>query len=126
MGRMIADLLDLTHARLGGVIPLTRGRTDPRQVCEEVVLEMHAAHPDAILRLERSGNLIGDWDADRLAQVVSNLVGNAIRHGNGTAIVLAAGEEGDRVSLTVHNQGEAIPVESMPFIFEPLGSRSRE
>ena len=56
---MIADLLDLTQARLGGVIPLTRGRTDLQQVCEEVMLEMHAAYPDAILRLERSGNLIG-------------------------------------------------------------------
>jgi signal transduction histidine kinase len=120
MGRMIADLLDLTHARLGGVIPLTRGRTDLQQVCEEVMLEMHAAYPEAVLRLERSGNLTGDWDADRLAQLVSNLVGNAIQHGNGTTIVLKAGEKGDRVSLAVHNHGAAIPEQSMPFIFEPL------
>jgi signal transduction histidine kinase len=122
MGRMIADLLDLTQARLGGVIPLSRVRTDLQRVCEEVMLEIHAAYPEAILHLEKRGNLHGDWDADRLAQVVSNLVGNAMQHGDGTAITLDAHEEdgGDRVVLAVHNRGVAIAPEAIPFIFEPL------
>jgi signal transduction histidine kinase len=50
MGRMIADLLDLTQARLGGVLPLTRVPTDLQQVCEEVMVETHVAQPEAILR----------------------------------------------------------------------------
>jgi signal transduction histidine kinase len=120
MERMIADLLDLTQARLGGVIPLTRGRTDLQQVCEDVMREIRTAHRDVVLRLETSGNLVGDWDADRLAQVVSNLVGNAIQHGEGTPVTLVGREEGDRVTLAVHNGGSPIPPEAMPVIFEPL------
>jgi two-component system, sensor histidine kinase and response regulator len=48
--------------------------------------EIRTAHRDAVVRLATSGNLVGHWDVDRLAQVVSNLVGNAIQHGGGTAV----------------------------------------
>jgi signal transduction histidine kinase len=120
MERLIGDLLDLTRARLGGAFPLTTGRTDLREVCEGVIAEHRTAHPEAVLRSDMRGNLAGDWDADRLAQVVSNLVANAIQHGGGTPITVAAAEEGEMVTLTVHNTGAPIPVEAMPFIFEPL------
>jgi signal transduction histidine kinase len=120
MGRMIGDLLDFTRARLGGALPLTRGRMDLEAVCEDVIVECRAAHPDADLRFEKSGSLVGEWDADRLAQVVSNLVGNAIQHGEATPVALRAHEEMDGVTLTVHNGGTPIPPEAMPFIFEPL------
>jgi signal transduction histidine kinase len=120
MGRMIGDLLDLTQTRLGGTIPLKRVRTDLVQVCEDVMLETRAAHPDVHLRLEKSGVLIGDWDADRLAQVVSNLVGNAIQHGDGGEITIQAHDGGDKATLAVHNRGVAIPSEMLASIFEPL------
>ena len=81
MERMIADLLDLTRTRLGGAIPLKAGPTDLQSVCEEVVLEIQATHPEAVVRFESRGDVTGHWDADRLAQLVSNLVGNAIEHG---------------------------------------------
>jgi signal transduction histidine kinase len=120
MERLIGDLLDLTQAKLGGAIPLIRRPTDLRQVCNDVITETRARHQDAVLRLETTGSLIGEWDADRLGQVVSNLVGNAIQHGEGTPITLRLREEGDRVTLTVHNGGAPIPPEAMPLIFEPL------
>ena len=81
MERMIGDLLGLARARLGGKIPLQRRQVDLQELCEAVVLESGAARPDAELRFTANGNLGGNWDADRLAQVVSNLVGNAIQHG---------------------------------------------
>jgi signal transduction histidine kinase len=77
MERMIRDLLDLTRVRLGGAIPLNRQKTDLRQICEAVMEELHTTSPDSVLRLEMSGSMIGDWDSDRLAQVISNLLGNA-------------------------------------------------
>jgi hypothetical protein len=40
------------------------------------MMEIRAGQPEAVLRLQMSGDLRGEWDADRLEQVVSNLVGN--------------------------------------------------
>jgi phosphoserine phosphatase RsbU/P len=66
------------------------------------------------------GDLCGEWDPDRLAQVVANLVGNALQHGDGTEVRVLAGAAGDDVVLTVHNRGRAIPFEAQASIFEPL------
>jgi signal transduction histidine kinase len=120
MERMIADLLDLTRTRLGGSLPLKRRPADLQQVCEEAMMEIRAGQPDALVRLHVSGDLRGEWDADRLEQVVSNLIGNAIQHGNGTPITLTGQEQGHSVTLTVHNGGPPIPPEALPYVFEPL------
>jgi signal transduction histidine kinase len=120
MARLIADLLDLTRMRLGGEIPLKPVRTDLQRVCEEVVLEIQASHPDAVVRFESRGDVTGAWDADRLAQVVSNLVGNAIEHGGKTPVTLLAAATGERVTLMVHNDGDPIPPHAQAAIFEPL------
>ena len=120
MERMIADLLDLTRTRLGGAIPLKAGPTDLQSVCEEVVLEIQATHPEAVVRFESRGDVTGHWDADRLAQLVSNLVGNAIEHGAEAPVTLVASEAGERVRLTVHNNGDPIPPQARATLFEPL------
>jgi signal transduction histidine kinase len=120
MERMIGDLLDLTRARLGGSIPLNRRRADLQQICDEAMMEIHGGQPDVVLRLDASGDLRGEWDADRLTQVVTNLVGNAIQHGGGTPITLTAQEDGESVTLAVHNGGAPIPEDVLPFVFEPL------
>ena len=131
MQRMIADLLDLTQARLGRGIPLTLRSVDLQQVCEEAISEMQQAYPAVLLGFQSSGNLAGEWDADRLSQTVSNLVLNAIQHGDGTPVALTASAEGDVVTFAVHNGGAPIPPEALPFIFEPLargtpGARNAE
>ena len=120
MERMIGDLLDVTRARLGGSMPLKRRAADLQQVCEEAMIEIRAGQPDAVVRLHAGGDLRGEWDADRLAQVVSNLIGNAIQHGDGTPVTLTAHGNGDSVTLTVHNGGPPIPPDVLPFVFEPL------
>jgi signal transduction histidine kinase len=126
MERMIADLLDLTRVRLGGTLPLKRRPANLRQICEEAAIECRAGRPDAVLRVDAGGNLQGDWDADRLAQVVSNLLGNAIQHGGGTPVTVTAREDGDAVTLAVHNGGAPVPPEALPFIFEPLARGQSE
>jgi signal transduction histidine kinase len=120
MERMIADLLDLANARLGGSLPLNRQPTDLQQVCEEVITEIRAAHPERVLRAHLSGDLRGQWDADRLFQVVSNLLANAVQYGGGTAITVTAEGQGEAVILRVHNGGPPIPHEALPSLFEPL------
>ena len=122
---MIGDLLDLTRARLGGAIPLKRRLADLHQVCE-AVLEIRAGQREAVVRLECRGDLRGEWDTDRMAQVLSNLVGNAIQHGDGMPITITARDEGDSVSLAVHNAGAAIPADLLPSVFEPLARGDEE
>jgi hypothetical protein len=120
MERMIRDLLDMTRARLGGAIQLERRAVDLQRVCDETMIEIRVSHPDVVVRLEAGGDLRGEWDPDRLAQVVSNLVGNAIQHGGGTPVTLIAQADGDTVTLAVHNGGPPIPPDVVPFVFEPL------
>lgn len=120
MGRMIHDLLDFTSARLGGVIPLTLAPTDVARICEEGILEVQTASPAAVVRFESSGDLAAEWDADRIAQVISNLLGNAVQYGDGTPVSLVVTGAADEVVLAVHNDGPPIPVDARRDIFEPL------
>jgi sigma-B regulation protein RsbU (phosphoserine phosphatase) len=62
-------------------------------------------------------------ERDRLTQVVSNLLGNAIQHGAGTPITVGVRGEGETVVLDVHNSGQPIPPDVEQSIFEPLYRR---
>jgi signal transduction histidine kinase len=130
MKRMIADLLDLTRARLGGGIPLTRRRTNLHHVCDEVIAEIHEAHRASDVRFTASGSLLGEWDPDRLAQVVSNLLTNAIQHGDGHPVTLTVREAPGGVTLVVHNGGARFgprrcPLSSSRWLVARLTARIR-
>jgi len=114
--RMIAQLLDLTRARLGGGLPIERAPTDLRGICQNVTEEFAA-----LFQMELHGDLTGHWDQDRLVEVVSNLAGNAIEHATaGTAVTIKAHGDAGAVLLEVSNQGDPIPTDVIPFIFEPF------
>jgi signal transduction histidine kinase len=121
MSRMVNDLLDLTRSRLGSGIPINPAPIDLESVCRQALAELEAFHPDRELRFEPSGDLRGEWDGDRLTQVVSNLTANALQHGSKAApVLISAWVEGEQVMLAVHNNGAPIPQEAMGTIFEPM------
>lgn len=121
MNRMIHDLLDFTRTRLGGGMPVSAAPIDLATLCGEVLEEFRAAHPDRTLIFNTSGDTSGEWDAARLRQVVSNLVANAIEHGSERGPVeLKAADRGDEVALAVRNDGEPIPAEALPTLFDPF------
>lgn len=121
MQRMINDLLDLTRTRLGAGIPITRTATDLALVCEQVVDELHAVCPDRVLQLEVGGPLIGAWDGDRLTQLISNIVANALQYGDvDSPVRIVALANGADAVVRVHNNGPAIPEETIKKIFEPM------
>jgi signal transduction histidine kinase/GAF domain-containing protein len=121
MSKMISDLLDLTRGRLGGGIPITPMPVDLVPIAKNVVEESEQTHATRRFELECHGDTRGDWDGDRLAQVLSNLVSNALQHGDPASPVRVAvdGRTND-VTLTVRNSGPAIPPEALPHIFDPF------
>jgi signal transduction histidine kinase len=122
MQRMIDQLLDFTRVRLGGGFPIEAKPTDLRVVCRNVADEFEAS-----IQLEVEGDLTGTWDEDRLAEVLSNLVGNAVEYAlPGTAVVVKAYADGPEVVVEVVNQGDPIPADVLPFIFQPFRRAHRE
>ncbi|WP_083680816.1 PAS domain S-box protein [Archangium sp. Cb G35] len=121
MGRMVSDLLDFTRGRLGGGLPMERTRNDLVLLCQEVIGEFEVTHPDRRILLEGDARCEGWWDGERMRQVLSNLLSNALRHSRpGTPVsVRALGLDGE-VELAVSNEGEPIPAELLPVLFEPF------
>jgi signal transduction histidine kinase len=73
------------------------------------------------VRFTGKGDLTGEWDGDRIAQVLSNLVRNAVQHGGATDLItLAAEDNGSEVLLEVHNGGPPIPEGVQATMFEPM------
>jgi signal transduction histidine kinase len=121
MSRMITDLLELTRVRLGTGIVTTRITADLREICATAVQEMQAIFPDRIFRLDCADSLAGEWDAARMSQVVSNLLGNAVQHGAATSAVTLSGKRnGNLVEIAVHNEGTPIAADAMPKLFDRL------
>lgn len=121
MGRMIDDLLDLTRTRFGAAIPVLRAPIDLDAICRQVVAEFEGLRPSGGLTFTPKGDLHGEWDSDRIAQVLSNLLRNAIQHGTpGAPIGLAAWAAGDEVVVEVHNAGPAVPPRVLATLFEPM------
>jgi signal transduction histidine kinase/CheY-like chemotaxis protein len=120
MGRMIDQLLDFTRIRLGEGIPLERRTVNLRKICELVGAEFDRGDATAV-HIVATGDVLGNWDADRLSQLLSNLVGNALLHGAGGTTVVIDGTDPRSVTLEVRNPG-AIPSAVLPLIFEPFRS----
>ncbi len=121
MNQMVADLLDFTWGRLGSGIPITPEETDLAAVIRQAVDEMAAVHTDADLQFTSTGNLNGRWDAPRISQAVTNLLGNAVQHGTSrTRISVTAQGESADVVVRVHSHGQAIPKADLPGLFNPF------
>jgi signal transduction histidine kinase len=118
MQSLIEDLLDMARVRNGG-LPITRKPTDLRLLCEQVVDETRLIYPHCTLQLHSSASVSGEWDPERLTQLLQNLVGNAIEHGQPEApIQVEVRDQGHAVEVEVHNEGLPISPEVLPSIFD--------
>ncbi len=121
MTRMIDQLPDFTRARVGHGIEISRSGTNLADLSKQAVAEVELLFPDKPIDCTYVGNQDGDWDADRLLQVVSNLVANASQHGSaGTAIrIRVDGTAQDAVVFEIRNQG-VIPPALVSSLFDPF------
>lgn len=121
MNRLITDLLEYTRTRLGAGIPIDRAACDLGPVCEAALEDIRAGNPDLLFEQRMSGDLSLQADAARLQQALSNLLSNAVQHGNRQSpVTLTADGEVDGIVLKVSNSGEPIPPDALQAIFEPL------
>ncbi len=121
MGRMIDDLFDFTRSRMGAGLGIAPHETDLAVVATEVVDEMRSASPQHVFEVRVTGDLRGRWDGVRIAQVLTNLVGNAVQHGDAFApIVVVAHGETDQVVVEVRNRGPAIAAADLAGLFSPF------
>lgn len=117
--RLVAELLDVSRIDAGR-LQLRRQLVDLPHLVERHVEGLVASgHPADRFDVTVAGPLPELWaDADRVEQVVANLMENALRHGAGVVSVrIAAADDGRCVSLVISDEGEGIPEESYPMVF---------
>jgi signal transduction histidine kinase/GAF domain-containing protein len=127
MTRMIEQLLDFTRARMGDGIAIQRRDMDLGPLCKQILGELEDGSLDCVIQLEILGNTHGRWDPDRVAQVISNIAGNACQHRLPKASVRVQldGSAQHEVVLSVTNRGQ-IPAHVLPILFNPFrGTQQR-
>ncbi|HEX6272584.1 MAG TPA: hybrid sensor histidine kinase/response regulator [Polyangiaceae bacterium] len=124
MERLIAQVLAFAVARVKGSIPVSFADADLSNITRHFVGDLEPQSGERV-QVEIVGSPKGRWDPDRMAQVVSNLVGNAIQHGDreGRITIRIDGGDADRVVFSVHNGG-AIPGEARADLFAPFKTHS--
>lgn len=121
VAKLVSDLIDATRLHLGRGVPLKRASMEMGESISRAVAEANAMQPTREIIVRTEGNLQGEWDGSRIAQVLSNLVGNALQHGSpDTPIEVAARENSGGVSLSVHSKGTPIATYALATVFDPL------
>jgi sigma-B regulation protein RsbU (phosphoserine phosphatase) len=114
---LINDLLDFTQARLGRGIALMRSEVALHDVVAEALDELRLTHPACVLRHVRAGEGRCVADAGRLAQVIGNLVSNAVAYGDPASPITVSSTVADPCSVAVHNVGAPIDPDVQATLF---------
>jgi len=118
--QMVADLLDLARCNLGSGIPVNPEKADLAILCASVVEELRIGFPHARILMQANEAVTGMYDPARIEQVFTNLIGNAVRHGDSKQpIYVILAQDNDCSVFSVQNRGELIPASVMPQLFNP-------
>ncbi|NHZ44400.1 ATP-binding protein [Massilia aquatica] len=125
MNRLISQVLDMSKIQMGVGLGAQMRRLDLATVIGDVVDEAMTGHPDVCYRLVADAGALVEGDADRLAQLASNLLSNARSHGERTApidIVVAAGAK--EATFSVSNVAEALDQAAVRSLYQPFKAAS--
>lgn len=128
MQRIIAVLVDYARVRSGTGIPLRRQPSDLGALCRSVAEECEASHPGRQVRATGTPEIHGEWDPDRLCQIIANLLSNALDYSpRDSTVDVTWRADGERAVVQVANDGAPIPPALLPTLFDPFrrGERDR-
>ena len=117
MGRLVDDLLML--AQFDQDRPLERHPVDLSSIAARAVLAARLIQPGRPLSLRADVPVIVDGDAERLRQVLDNLIGNALQHTpQGSAVTVTVQEQAGQAQLTVADHGPGLTADQASHVFE--------
>jgi len=122
MSGLIADVMDFARGRLGGGLTLNPSTAEPLEpTLRQVIAEARASAPHRSIEAEIALHAAITCDRARIAQLLSNLLGNALDYGApGTPIKVRATTDATGFELSVANAGDPIPPASLERLFQPF------
>jgi signal transduction histidine kinase len=122
MSSLIDNILDFARGRLGGGLTLILQTVDVGPIVRQVVAELTASHPDrSVDVICEAEPVLVTCDPQRIGQLLSNLLGNAITHGaHDEPVTVAYGTRTGSFQLSVANAGDEIPWEARARLFHPF------
>lgn len=121
MDLLITDLMDFTKSQLGIKLSVKLAPANIAKICKDIIDEQKIVHSERIIAAIVKGSFDGNWDEQRIGQLFSNLLGNAIQHGySKSPIEVNLSSSKVAVKIMITNQGKPIPSSKLPHIFEPL------
>ncbi len=119
MTNIVVQLLDVTRMELGTGLPLQLACADVLEICERAAVELRLVHHQQTILVQGEHAFV-EGDAQRLTQVASNLLANALQHGRPSEpVVVTVRSAGKSVELSVRNRGEPIPADTLKVLFAP-------
>ncbi len=121
LARMVSDLYDVSSVQ-AGKLKLEPHACDLVAIVREVALRFRTMHPRLDLRWSGPEEMWGLWDAERLDQLLTNLVGNAVKYAGESSVVevTLTPASGGSAHVQVHDEGPGIPADKLAMIFEPF------
>jgi len=121
MKALLDDLLDFNRTRLGLGINVVRSNGDLAEVFLDQLQQLRVVHPGRQIDFEAVGDTTGVWDANRLDQLLGNLVSNALKYGAlDTPVKVSLMGTPNEVKISVRNSGAKIEPSFLERVFDPL------
>lgn len=121
MATLIDNVLDFARGRMGGGLTLEHSSHPLAPVLQQVVAELRSTRPDRTIETELDLALPVDCDPGRVAQLASNLLANALTHGDASQPVKLQAKSGaGGFELSVINGGPPIPPAALEHLFKPF------
>jgi signal transduction histidine kinase len=121
MSRLVEDVMDFARAKLGGGIGLSLSLIDDLPVTlGHIVSELESAYPERVIRFSADECTGVFCDRERIGQLLSNLLANALSHGDaGEPVDVSLRRTEAGLVLSVTNRGTPIPAEMLALLFRP-------